>query len=717
MRKTYKIILLLLALALNANGALRIATYNIAYGEIRPGLSTVLQAIGNENYNGIERPIDILILEEQDSVQTSTENVRVILNSLFPNENYQRSTINGSGSGGTIGAVYNANTVTLIQQNVISGDPRDSLRYRFIPVGYSNTDASFYIYGMHLKASDTSSDAARRADDAAAIRNNADTLGSDANIIYTGDMNLYDNEEQAYINFLAAGNGQAIDPAGLQNTGWSGYYYRKWHTQAPSYSSVSGMVGGGMDDRFDFQLITTELNDDEGLSIIPGSYRTFGNNGTHSYNNSITTGSGASSAVLTAMTTATDHCPVVADYQLPAIMNVKLANNLPSSKIICPGYTFNFLVSNDTADTYDDELNILVHSNQSETTEPVDDYNWQYTEVGNPSIAGSYDITGNAITITATGQIPTIGKPDSFGFVYDQLTGDGELVKRLTSHTCSSQGGNAGLMIRSSLDDDARFAYILHQVGAGKLLKYRSSDGANSSFSLINTDPQIPIWLKIQRSGNLISTYYSIDGSSWTEASNTTIALPETVYIGMAVGEFSNSVLDTAVFDTGVTGSGNDTPYTITAAASKSIPVVVNGNETGPQNLQISITSDSQGVENGSYTANINYRLAVIEDFDGDYDLDIDDINLMINAIGTTANLYDLDSSGTVDSEDLRILIEDLMDWKMGDLNLDMSVDIYDLQIFLQNYLTSTHGWEAGELNNDSIVDIADFAVISKNWN
>ena len=80
-----------------------------------------------------------------------------------------------------------------------------------------------------------------------------------------------------------------------------------------------------MDDRFDFQLVTGELMDDEGLSYISNSYRAFGNDGTHFCCNSpITTGTGASPTVLTALTTASDHIPVVADYQLPAKMMASL---------------------------------------------------------------------------------------------------------------------------------------------------------------------------------------------------------------------------------------------------------------------------------------------------------------------------------------------------------------------------------------------------------
>lgn len=79
-----------------------------------------------------------------------------------------------------------------------------------------------------------------------------------------------------------------------------------------------GQIAGGIDDRFDFQLVTNEMLGGESLSYIPGTYRVFGNNGKHPLNGEITQGAGASPTVLNALASVSDHLPVVADYQLPA---------------------------------------------------------------------------------------------------------------------------------------------------------------------------------------------------------------------------------------------------------------------------------------------------------------------------------------------------------------------------------------------------------------
>ena len=89
----------------------------------------------------------------------------------------------------------------------------------------------------------------------------------------------------------------------------------------------SGLIGGGMDDRFDFLLITDEHNDADGLAIIPGTYRSLGNDGQH-YNDAINDGNNfyypgdvsRSNDLADDLHDASDHVPVVVEVQIPAIM-------------------------------------------------------------------------------------------------------------------------------------------------------------------------------------------------------------------------------------------------------------------------------------------------------------------------------------------------------------------------------------------------------------
>lgn len=305
---------------------LRVVTWN-TLGESRTGTSTVLEAIGLEEMNGVARPIDVLSLQEQNTSGTDTASIVATLNALYGAGVYAAApTPNNAQTNGAglPGLVYNTQTIDLLDAAAFgsvntSAQARSTLRYLLRPDGYGS-DFEFYVYSNHYKASTSSSDLARRQVEAAALRADLDALGEGTLAILTGDFNIRSSSESSYQTLLAAGPGQAFDPIATPGTWHNSSSLRHTHTQSPVTSSnFSGQVTGGVDDRFDFQLVTGELLDGIGLDYIDGSYRAFGNNGTHACCNSPLTGTGASPTVLDALRQASDHLPVVADYALPAL--------------------------------------------------------------------------------------------------------------------------------------------------------------------------------------------------------------------------------------------------------------------------------------------------------------------------------------------------------------------------------------------------------------
>ena len=311
-----------------ALGQLRVVSYNTAGGP-RAGLDTVLAAIGDESVGGIAKPIDVLALQEQSSWATTTQEIVGILNDIYGAGTYASANTDGiTSGGGRPGLIYNTTTVELHGQVAFgtvntSNQARQTLRYQLRPVGYGG-EADFFVYNNHYKASSGSSNEARRSVEAMALRANVDALGDGVLAIFAGDYNIRDSDEMSYQTLLGDGAGKAYDPANAPGDWHDDAAFRHLHTQAPNANPSGGLIGGGVDDRFDFQLITGEWLNEDGLDYINGSYRVFGNNGTHALNGSINTGTGASPEVLVALMTASDHLPVVADYQLPAAMQVQV---------------------------------------------------------------------------------------------------------------------------------------------------------------------------------------------------------------------------------------------------------------------------------------------------------------------------------------------------------------------------------------------------------
>lgn len=314
--------------------------------------------------NGIAKAPDVIALQEQVSSATTTQAIVDLLNSIYGEGTYARATVNAATSGaGRPGLIYNTQTVLLLGETAVgtvsaSGQARQTMRYQLRPVGYDSA-ADFHVYSSHYKASTGSSNEVRRNVEAQAVRANADALGEGAHIIYAGDFNIYSSNEAMWGALTRSGAGQAFDPLGRVGNWHDNSAFREVHTQSPvTRARYAGQVTGGMDDRFDFQLVTGELLDNEGLAYIAGSYRAFGNTGTHALNGEITSGSATAfaarlpgytvaqaAAVLEAIASAADHLPVVADYQIPARMAVEILD-APRAVIVGANAAVSFAVWN-----------------------------------------------------------------------------------------------------------------------------------------------------------------------------------------------------------------------------------------------------------------------------------------------------------------------------------------------------------------------------------
>lgn len=341
--------------ALFAVGDLRFVTYNVhaldnsfgrGSGLPSSDLGTVLQAIGTEVTNGLSRPVDLVALQEVRSQATTTADVVSQLNAIYGSGIYARGTLNGSSVSGleTVGLVYNTQTLDLLGEAAIgvpstSGPARQTLRYQMRPDGGA-AETEFYIYVSHFKAGDQPADMDRREVEAEAIRADADALGQGVNIIYVGDFNLQESSEGAYQDLLAVGNGQAFDPINSPGTWHNNNFFRAILTQAPMNTPTNpAFTGGGLDDRFDFQLISGELTNGTGLEYLANSYHTFGNNGSLGINSNINDAGNTAlpglvnrTTILNLLATVSDHLPVVADFNAPAAASVQfvLANQTVS---------------------------------------------------------------------------------------------------------------------------------------------------------------------------------------------------------------------------------------------------------------------------------------------------------------------------------------------------------------------------------------------------
>jgi hypothetical protein len=152
------------------------------------------------------------------------------------------------------------------------------------------------------------------------------------------------------------------------------------------------------------------------------------------------------------------------------------------------------------------------------------------------------DSSTNEITIrSAAGNIG--GGNDQFFFLFRTVEGNATITTTAPARpTASTDQARAGLMLRESLDEGARFVSLVLTPSNGLLLEARMTAGdANLVSTRVIEDAalQAPIQLRLVRNQDTITAQVSKDnGQTFENVGNPigfTQALPQTMYAGLAV--------------------------------------------------------------------------------------------------------------------------------------------------------------------------------------
>ena len=212
------------------------------------------------------------------------------------------------------------------------------------------------------------------------------------------------------------------------------------------------------------------------------------------------------------------------------------------------------------------------------------------------------------------------GEPvtDSFYFVRQPLAGDGSITVRLTSVTgllppSSPDNGSgpfdsvhdvepwakAGLIIKENLSQGSAYAAIMVAADHGVRLQWNYTGDTAGLPGPVG--PANPRWLRLTRSGDVITGYDSADGTHWSRVGAVTLAgLPRAAQVGLFAaspdyqqvsahfGGGTNGAggptRDTAVFDhLGTSGGWTAGPWTGQAVGSPEIPGVDGYRQAGGQ--------------------------------------------------------------------------------------------------------------------------------------
>lgn len=208
--------------------------------------------------------------------------------------------------------MYNSTHFTFVEGNPISTNLRDINEYvLYLNTSTTEDTAFLYVYVAHLKAGNSSENASKRTLEATVLKNYIEERTKGEHFIISGDFNVYGAAETAYQTLLNYGLvfNDPINESGEWHTNWN---YADVHTQSTRTANLAdGGSTGGMDDRFDFMLISDDLLEGA-LSYVPGSYESFGQDGEH-YNVSMLAVENTSvpNDINTALYYMSDHLPVL----------------------------------------------------------------------------------------------------------------------------------------------------------------------------------------------------------------------------------------------------------------------------------------------------------------------------------------------------------------------------------------------------------------------
>ncbi|WP_299896192.1 T9SS type A sorting domain-containing protein [uncultured Aquimarina sp.] len=218
---------------------------------------------------------------------------------------------------------YNNQKFELLQSQRITTTIRDINWYtlELISDDQVNNPITIEVFVCHLKASRGVENEVKRLDMVEEFIDNYSNLDQNAYVIFAGDLNLYSSDEPAYEELLDANNKiTLVDPINAPGDWSSNSNFTSIHTQSTRISSDEfGEFGsgGGLDDRFDFILVSENMIDNDELGYVPNSYFSFGNNG-NCYNQRIDDVDCAGvydSNLREALYDMSDHLPVVMELQ------------------------------------------------------------------------------------------------------------------------------------------------------------------------------------------------------------------------------------------------------------------------------------------------------------------------------------------------------------------------------------------------------------------
>lgn len=228
-------------------------------------------------------------------------------------------------SGGEIANMlfYNADKLALHSHFYITTVNRDINGYKmyYKTPNLLHGDTVFTTFLLaHLKAGSGSDNEQKRYSQVVQLMAKLESIGVYGNYCLSGDFNLYKSSEEAYQYLINYPNSlyKFYDPINQPGSWNNNSYFQDIHTQSTHSDNNGCAASGGLDDRFDFILVSAPVYyGSRKVQCVSESYHALGNDGNH-FNKSINYGTNQDvpSYVANALYTMSDHLPLIMDLEV-----------------------------------------------------------------------------------------------------------------------------------------------------------------------------------------------------------------------------------------------------------------------------------------------------------------------------------------------------------------------------------------------------------------
>ena len=181
------------------------------------------------------------------------------------------------------------------------------------------------------------------------------------------------------------------------------------------------------------------------------------------------------------------------------------------------------------------------------TVLPMAPSGWSSNDVGPVGIAGAASVSNGVFTVKGAGA-DIWGTGDGYREVIRQsLSGDGEVIARVTSEDAANEFAKAGVLITAG--NASGVAMVILDVRPNGVIEFMRRTAFQAPMEFIaGSASSFPVWLKLAKHGQQFTGYMSNDGEQWQTVGVTSNPI-EGYDAGLVVTSHDVTALNTATFD------------------------------------------------------------------------------------------------------------------------------------------------------------------------